>query len=550
MVQLRILIASILLGFSSLLGHAEGHTCNEDYRTLANALLKTSDNQYQLSIAFYPTNRAPPAFVKVIYRYDNTNITDQEWLWSAGAFYFFQPLRIYQFTSLFFGNPEFRSSTVILTLPANCSDVPAALMETLTQRLKLIASTSEEYPKITDMYQAKATNETSVNKSFYNRDNHDILSLIHTAQVLFPFFSTLLLVACFVYWWCVHRKDSRPPSNEDWSTLAAYYGVSFYFTLFVWCLDWVVVHHTVQEQLFVIENNLLKRLAVAPTVFDSVSLFFIVCIIPLNFIRAEILYRARNSKDIKCKKECLGGLTSTDGKDVKYTKLQFIWLSTAGFSPFLCITSHAHFILIAWITDPSYAFGIGVFYGISFFVYFVTFKFLYYEFVRLWSYCSTCCKEHTCSFCTDTASDEPPQAFSCLGLLLILAVGLIVTAYIAMIACFFVYIPISKSIEDTPTQVYAIYQGIIVVLTVLLSYVVVAKRGSSFINKGVKIALKKAQNISKISKMTDQKWMKISDEERLAGVLTTAVEDYITQCHRTPNINSNSVPAAAGHWYF
>lgn len=139
MVQPRILTVSILLGFSFLLGYAdhEEHTCNEDYRTLANALINTSDNLYQLSITFFPTNRAPPAFVKVIYHYDDTNITDQEWLWSAGAFYFFQPLRIYQFTSLFFGNPEFRSGIVILTLPANCSDAPAPLMETLTQRVRV-----------------------------------------------------------------------------------------------------------------------------------------------------------------------------------------------------------------------------------------------------------------------------------------------------------------------------------------------------------------------------------------------------------------------------
>lgn len=136
MLQSRILIVSILLRFSSLLGHAEGQTCNENYETLANALIGTSDNKYQMSIAFFPTNRAPPAFVSVIYRYDDTNITDQEWLWSAGAFYFFQPLRIYQFTSLFFGNPEFRSGTVTLTLPANCSNAPAPLMETLTQRVR------------------------------------------------------------------------------------------------------------------------------------------------------------------------------------------------------------------------------------------------------------------------------------------------------------------------------------------------------------------------------------------------------------------------------
>lgn len=136
MVQPRILIVSILLGFSCLLGHADGQNCNEDYGALATTLINTSDNKYQLSITFFPTQTTPPVFVNVIYRYDNTNLPDQKWLWSAGAFYFFQPLRIYQYTSLFFGNPEFRSGTVTLTLPATCSNAPAPLMETLTQRVR------------------------------------------------------------------------------------------------------------------------------------------------------------------------------------------------------------------------------------------------------------------------------------------------------------------------------------------------------------------------------------------------------------------------------
>ena len=151
-----VLVVGTLLMFWYLLGHAEGQTCRDDYEKLASTLINTSDNKYQLSIAFFPTERAPPTFVKVIYLYDDinvtndtsianetnianeTSITNETWFWSAGAFYFFQPLQVYQFTSLLFGNPaEFRSGTVTLKLPANCADAQTPIMETLTQRVRV-----------------------------------------------------------------------------------------------------------------------------------------------------------------------------------------------------------------------------------------------------------------------------------------------------------------------------------------------------------------------------------------------------------------------------
>ena len=93
-----------------------------------------------------------------------------------------------------------------------------------------------------------------------------------------------------------------------------------------------------------------------------------------------------------------------------------------------------------------------------------------------------------------------------------------------MLACFFIYIPINNSIEDTPTQVYAIYQGIIAVLTALLAYIVIVKPRSFSIKVAVKETLKK------IGETKDQTWKNdwkaISDKEKLAEVLTTAVNKY------------------------
>ena len=136
--QIRLVrVVGTLLMFLYLLGHAEGQTCRDNYEKLADTLLKTGNNKYQLSVAFFPTERTPPTFVEVIYVYDDINMTNETWLWSLGAFYFFQPLDVFQFTSLLFGNPaEFRSGTVTLKLPADCANAQVPIMETLTERVR------------------------------------------------------------------------------------------------------------------------------------------------------------------------------------------------------------------------------------------------------------------------------------------------------------------------------------------------------------------------------------------------------------------------------
>ena len=62
-IRLVLIVGTLLY----LLGHTEGQTCRDNYTELAGTLINTSDNQYRLSLAFFPTERAPPTFVKVIY---------------------------------------------------------------------------------------------------------------------------------------------------------------------------------------------------------------------------------------------------------------------------------------------------------------------------------------------------------------------------------------------------------------------------------------------------------------------------------------------------
>ena len=113
----------------------EGESCHQCYQTLESFLLNTSDNKYQLRRVFYPLEVAAPVFVTVTYHYIDTNTTEL-WFWSTGIFYFLQPMEVFQFTSLFFGNPSWRSSKLNITLPLECVNASNEFMTELTQLVR------------------------------------------------------------------------------------------------------------------------------------------------------------------------------------------------------------------------------------------------------------------------------------------------------------------------------------------------------------------------------------------------------------------------------
>ena len=106
--------------------------CATCYQTLANALLNTGDNKYQLSKAFFPDGAVQPVEVRAVYKMatecnyncdserdpdDNTTTT---WYWLVGEFFVFQPLKIFVYRSLLFSPPSWRQECVVLCLPEQC----------------------------------------------------------------------------------------------------------------------------------------------------------------------------------------------------------------------------------------------------------------------------------------------------------------------------------------------------------------------------------------------------------------------------------------------
>ena len=164
-----ILILQLCIRFPAVAGDCYNETadrskkyanCETCYQTLANALIDTADNKYQLGEMFFPTDDVTPAQVEVIYMSssesernldcetlknttDIKNIeeyTEFTWYWLTGEIYVYQPLELFQYRSLFFTPLQIRHKCLILYLPSSCLNSSGQyydeFFEYLTQRVR------------------------------------------------------------------------------------------------------------------------------------------------------------------------------------------------------------------------------------------------------------------------------------------------------------------------------------------------------------------------------------------------------------------------------
>ena len=117
--------------------------CSKSYKALVINLLKNSINFFNMQMVFFPANGTTPDFVIITYHYDldsNASSVEPEvnkivWFWSSAVYFFYHPIRIFQFTSLVFSDPLLQQSNLELYLPAECSNATDDYMKLLTQRV-------------------------------------------------------------------------------------------------------------------------------------------------------------------------------------------------------------------------------------------------------------------------------------------------------------------------------------------------------------------------------------------------------------------------------
>ena len=249
------------------------------------------------------------------------------------------------------------------------------------------------------------------------------------------------------------EKQIRHPTN--WATISAYAVICFILVLCVTALDTIAFYNQTNDTS---EYNLLFWLPLPLAVWDVLAIIF-------------------------------GGIMIISCRIYKLEKrYMYISLMLFGIAPLLCLASHTHYIAIAWLTDPAYASAIGIYYGISIFLWFFMLK---------QAYASKLCRR----------------------VLQLLFASILVLFFQTLVTAFFILIPIKHSIENTPTDVYAVINGISVLLLTLIAYkVTLDPRGLLSISRTIQNVLDKMKRNNLMVRGVTE-WNTLNEEEKFTELV-------------------------------
>ena len=144
---LLLLLPGVLGGNGTVICEpGEEDDCSKCYAVLVATIVEHDRNLFEIQNVFFPPNDSPPVFVTVTYEFkdiggdDNGGVQQQVLFWTTSTFYLFQPLPVFQFTSLFFSDTQLQSSEAFLTLPLECNNASEAHMILLTERVRKSSS--------------------------------------------------------------------------------------------------------------------------------------------------------------------------------------------------------------------------------------------------------------------------------------------------------------------------------------------------------------------------------------------------------------------------
>ena len=146
-------------------------------------------------------------------------------------------------------------------------------------------------------------------------------------------------------------------------------------------------------------------------------------------------------------------------------------LTLVGVVPLLTLAAHAHYIIIAWITDPLYATSIATYYGIFWVMNLIVVKQTYLGADNCYDKCrSKCCSDK----CPKGCSKKHAKVY------FIFVVWAVIFFYEVLITYFILIIPINNSVEDAPARLLTIIQSVGTLFLGLITWKIITDpRGTS-----------------------------------------------------------------------
>ena len=326
-------------------------------------------------------------------------------------------------------------------------------------------------PRIDNTYVAVAAKLNTLNEEL----DHDpflggnIPDLLYCFQFFFPPLVLILAVlyVCWSYKSIEKYAEKQSRHTKNWATISAYAVMCWTFVLYVVALDAAAVayrgQHFMATSEFFTDNLLYQYPLMLLVVWDVVALLSIL-LFTIPVIITSLLIEWELCED----------------------KTYFLMI-LFGIAPLLCLASHAHYIAIAWITDPVYAGAIGIYYGIIIFMHFFLLKHAYTN--GHWRVIQMC------------------------------IMWLAIILFQLLTSFFFVYIPVKHSIENTPTFLYALISGSGVLLLLLIAYKVIHDpRGTLSISDTIQNILHKMERENRRLNNVNN-WDDLDEEEKLTELM-------------------------------
>ena len=286
--------------------------------------------------------------------------------------------------------------------------------------------------------------------------------LLFCFQFLFPFLAVILVMIYSCFW--LMKKCQRCQDNKDnhdnwavdadsWAITIAHAIISSTFILYVLALDIaaVIFRDRTPEYHNESYNALLFHYPGTVLFWDILAAMITIAVLIFIALAAKDYNNAAMNIFHPC---CT--------KQVRAKTVIFLLLKLAGVVPLLSITAHAHYIIIAWITDSIYATGILINYAIFYIILLVMLK-------------KSCKRTKQCyDSWTKSRGTRWKVCFGCFAVLFVFAVWFVCISLQVLVTAFFVYIPINHSIEDTPSSLLTIIHSINAVFLGLIAWKVIA----------------------------------------------------------------------------
>ncbi len=397
-------------------------------------------------------------------------------------------------------------------------------------------STDADTRKISADYAAVAASHEDIENDSIQSDFVKVW--LHLFLVLFPIGSAVMLYLCDPIQLLLGEKMWQTLEDENnHPTIAALIQVSVIFTTFVILVDMMGVIATIRSDFLSYDKHSAFYLSVVTgNIFDTVAFVWVMYV-----LATSCHWDCKNMWQRWRRQSCKAG-----GSE-RIKKL----MCTIMFAPALCVANHVHYIILAWIADPYHAGSLCIFYFVSFIIFYIIFRQVYARMVLQKNNGGHSDSAHPSlnSYGSDstgslTAHGAPRVAFNTQAVVLSLfLLGPVLILYEATFIILFAALPITKTLEASPTLIYSIYQGTGLLIVALLTYSIILQPSGFSLAKAIEKVAKKFHVPDKVSG-----WNKMCDEEKCAHVVKALCEKSamspipLDVLSRSDNSVTNHVP--------